>query len=104
MKSETSLSSCEEEGEEETTERQDTHSTPTEVAEIPEDLDDRIDRSAVADADEPEEQYPIRGTIISAEEAVPEPPINVRPHSPSLSLLTSISISCLDPKLYNRWC
>jgi hypothetical protein len=88
MKPETSLSSCDEEEEEETTEVRDTtQSTPTEVAEIPDDLDDRIDRNAVADADEPDEQYPIRGTIVSTENIAPEPPINVCSSSPILVLV-----------------
>jgi hypothetical protein len=61
------------------------NSSPTEAAEIPEDEDDRIDRSGITDdVDESEDEFPIRGTIISPEEEdqqqqqqTPEAPINV---------------------------
>ena len=49
-----------------------------EAAEIPEDEDDRIDRSGITDdVDESEDEFPIRGVISTPEEETVEAPINV---------------------------
>lgn len=72
IKSDQSLSSCDEEDP-----ADQPNNTPTEVTDIPDDLDDRIDRTGVIDADEPEDEFPIRGTITTADDIPSEPQLNV---------------------------
>lgn len=103
IKSEQSLSSCDEE---DITDQQ--NSTPTEVTEIPDDIDDRIDRSGMTDGDDLEDEFPIRGTIVASEELPPEPQPNVRYLiafliSHSLKILRLLVLTTFSQCLFTSW-